>query len=325
MMDTPCFFLYKAWKGRQNRMKRLKILFITKDFSKYMERSYYYLQLEIAKHAELAVWHEEGEIQEILRRIPFTPDFILINDRYHAKHCPDIQGIGDLQIPWGMIMHDLHGKKQQRRKFITQEPSPIIFTIYRRAFHNRYPEYRGKVRWLPHFVEPSIFYDYQNSRKNELLLMGSVHRKVYPLRYLMQATYANQNGFVHHKHPGYGDFSETSLVAENFAKEINRTKIFLTCDSIYNYPIRKYFEVPACNTLLMAPSNEELQDLGFFSQKNYISISEEDFQEKVKFYLHPNNDSVRKKIAQQGHDFIHRHHTTAVRAQQLLSMIREIV
>lgn len=306
-------------------MKRLKILFITKDFSQYLERNFYYLQLELAQIADLAVDHVGGEMNEILKRIPFVPDFILFNDQFHSTHCPPVEGVSDLQIPWGMIMHDLHGKMDQRREFLTMDPPPIIFTIYRKGFRVRYPEYQGKIRWLPHFAEPSVFYDYGQQRDIDLLLMGSLNRRIYPLRHLMRNTYLKREGFVYHKHPGYGNFNDQSPIAGNFAKEINRAKIFLTCDSIHKYPLRKYFEVPACNTLLIASPNEDLRDLGFKTEQNYVSVSEHDFQDKVEFYLRPENESIRNQIARQGYEFIHKYHSTAVRAKQLIQMIHEIV
>ncbi|WP_379136535.1 glycosyltransferase [Paenibacillus sp. sgz500958] len=306
-------------------MKRLKILFVTKDFSQYLERNFYYFQLELAKFADLQVWHQPGEMSDILRLLPFTPDFILFNDRFHSTHCPEVGGIEDLKIPWGMIMHDLHGKVDLRRQFLSKKPTPVIFTIYRQAFIDKYPEYKGKVRWLPHFAEPSVFYDYKLPKVTDLLLMGCINRRVYPLRYLMRNTYLKREGFVYHKHPGYGNFTELSPIADNFAKEINLAKIFLTCDSILQYPLRKYFEVPACNTLLLAPSNEDLLALGFKSEKNFVAVNEHDFEEKVSFYLRPDNDSQRLRIAQQGYEFVHQNHSTAVRVQQLLQMIRELV
>lgn len=307
-------------------MKRLKILFITKDFSQYLERNFHYLQLELAKHADLALCHEGGRLDEILQRIPFTPDFILLNDMFHSTHCPPVEGVFDLQIPWGMIMHDLHGHVDKRREFLANRPENI-FTIYRSAFRQRYPEYEGKLHWLPHFAEPTVFQNYNQPKDIDILLMGAINRRIYPLRHLMKNTYMRRPGFVFHKHPGYVNFESDQqvLVAQKFAIEANRAKIFLTCDSIYKYSLRKYFEVLASYTLLMAPPNEDLRDLGFRPGVHFVAISERDFEEKVEFYLRPENDALREQITRQGYEFIHEKHTTAVRAQKLLTIIQNIV
>ncbi|MFD3261329.1 glycosyltransferase [Paenibacillus lentus] len=307
-------------------MKRLKLLFITKDFSQYLERNFHYLQLELAKHADLALCHEGGDLKEILQRLPFTPDFILLNDMFHSTHCPPVEGVFDLQIPWGMIMHDLHGHVELRKEFLSRRPENI-FTIYRSAFRKRYPEYEGNLYWLPHFAEPSVFRNYQQPKDIDLLLMGAINRRIYPLRYLMKNTYIRRPGFVFHKHPGYVNFDSDKqvLVAQRFAMEANRAKIFLTCDSIYKYSLRKYFEVPASYTLLLASPNEDLRDLGFRSGTHYVAISEHDYEEKVEFYLRPENEHLREQITRQGYEFIHEKHTTAVRAQRLLKIIQSIV
>lgn len=308
-------------------MKRLKILFVTKDFSHYLERNFHYLQLELRKHADLALDYRGGEVRSILRRTPFQPDFILFNDMFHASYCPPIHGLAQLKVPWGMIMHDLHARPEQRREFLHRFPSANIFAMYKQAFRQRFPEFKGRLFWLPHFVEPTVFRDYQRRKNINVLLMGATNPKVYPLRHKMKMALSGQPGFVYHSHPGYTNFGSDAqaYVARGFALEVNRAKIFFTCDSIYHYPLRKYFEVPACNTLLLASDNADLRALGFRSGVHYAAVTERDFLAKLHFYLHPNNESLRAKISRQGYEFVREKHTTSVRTLQLLEMIGSIV
>lgn len=308
-------------------MKRLKILFVTKDFSHYLERNFHYMQLELRKHAEVALDHRGGEIEAILRRAPFQPDFVLFNDMFHASYCPPVHGLAQLKVPWGMIMHDLHARPELRREFMRRFPSANIFTMYRQAFRERYPEFKGRLFWLPHFVEPTVFKDYQRRKNINVLLMGATNPKVYPLRHKMRTALSRHPGFVSHNHPGYTNFGSEpqALVARGFALEVNRSKIFLSCDSIYHYPLRKYFEVPACNTLLLASENVDLRGLGFRHGVHYVAVTERDFLAKIHYYLHPNNESLRAKISRQGYEFVREKHTTSVRTLQLLEMIGSIV
>lgn len=308
-------------------MNRLRILFVTRDFSKYLERNFYYMQIELQRQALLTVEHRGGDLAEMVRRLPVKPDFILLNDMFHAAYCPPVKGLAQLDIPWGMIMHDLHSKVEQRREFLGRFPSSNIFTIYRRAFHERYPEFKGHLYWLPHFADPVVFRDYQQRKRIDILLMGATHRKVYPLRHAIKAALSGRPGFLSYDHPGYIDFASgaQAKVARNFAVEVNKAKIFMTCDSIYHYPLRKYFEVPACHTLLLAPENPDLIELGFRSGVHYVAISQRDFLAKANFYLHPNNEALRNKITRQGYEFVREKHTTAVRTRELLQMIRLII
>ncbi|QHT62177.1 glycosyltransferase family 1 protein [Paenibacillus lycopersici] len=307
-------------------MKKLKLLIITRDFSRHMERSFYYFQQELLAYADIALYHKDDDISFILKHLPFEPDFILLND-LRDTHCPRIEGLSRLSVPWGIIMHDLHFNIKERKAFIRHHRVPVIFSMYRNAFIQLYPEFISKMRWLPHFAHASIFRDYREAKSIEVLLMGYVERKYYPLRLQMLDHYRGRTGFVYHEHPGYVHFQNqtNAWIGENYAKEINRSKIFLSCDSILHYPLRKYFEIPACNTLLLAPSNQDLLDLGFEPGKHFDSISEDDFRDKVDFYAAPRNQAIVTKIARQGFEFVHRHHTSAVRAAEFIRMIQSII
>jgi spore maturation protein CgeB len=105
--------------------------------------------------------------------------------------------------------------------------------------------------------------------------------------------------------------------------EINRAKIFFTCDSIYKYPVNKYFEVLACKTLLLASDSPELYDLGFRSGDNFVAINKHDFLEKAEYYLR--NDDERKRIANNGYMLVRKRHSTATRAKELTKMIIKIL
>jgi len=145
------------------------------------------------------------------------------------------------------------------------------------------------MKWLPHFVNPSIYKDYDLSKDIDWLIMGNIRKKSYPLRRKMIEVMSGRPGFVYHKHPGYRDIKEDEkdhlFIGENFSREINRSKIFLTCNLIYKYPIRKYYEVLASKTLLLAPQCVELIELGFIPGEHFIEINEDNFSQKAEYYL----------------------------------------
>ncbi|MFJ8264799.1 glycosyltransferase [Peribacillus asahii] len=129
--------------------------------------------------------------------------------------------------------------------------------------------------WLPHFVNISIFKDYQYPKEIKWLLMGMTSNH-YPLRQIIKKHMINKKGFVYHRHPGYKNVNDQDskiFVGRNYAKEINRAKMFFTDDSKFHYPFMKYYEVLACNTLLLAPANQELLDLGFKPGENFVEIT----------------------------------------------------
>jgi spore maturation protein CgeB len=148
----------------------------------------------------------------------------------------------------------------------------------------------------------------------------------YPLREKIYKTMKDMPGFVYHGHPGYRNVGEEEakfFVGERYAKEINCAKIFLTDDSNLHYPLIKYYEVLACNTLLLAPSTRELKDLGFIPGVNFIEINRNNFLEKAQYYLE--HEDERKRIAEEGFKMVHSKHTVSIRAAQLVKLIEEIL
>ena len=307
-------------------MERIKLLFITRDFEHYVERNVHYFALELAQRTDLLLWFEEGNIHEILGKLPERPDFILLNDLKDTR-CPKITGLETLDVPFGIIVHDLHVDVPKRRTFMKETNIQHIFTIYRNAFLRTFPEFRDRMLWLPHFVNTELFKDYGLPKDIDWLMMGRV-TYYYPLREKILRTMKGRPGFVHHPHPGYrniksqGEKAEV-FVGEDYSKEINRAKLFLTCDSSLHYPLIKYYEVPACNTLLLAPNIGELRDLGFQPGVHFVEIDRYNFVEKAEYYLH--HEEERLKIAAEGHQMVHERHSVQKRADEFVQMVEGIL
>jgi spore maturation protein CgeB len=85
----------------------------------------------------------------------------------------------------------------------------------------------------------------------------------------------------------------------------------------------KYFEALACKTLLLAPTFPELEDLGFVPGEHFVAIDEQNFKEQAAFYLA--HEAERERIAENGFQFIHQHHTVSVRAEKLVQQIKRII
>ncbi|MGZ4032852.1 MAG: glycosyltransferase, partial [Tumebacillaceae bacterium] len=257
-----------------------KLLFITRDFSRNVDPLSHYFALALAKHCHLMLWHAPGSIHEIVAQLPERPEFILLNDM-KDDYCPAIYGLAELSIPFGSLLHDLHWGTDWRRQFIRDNGVRHLFTHYRDKCFEWFPEFADRVRWLPHFVNPDVFRDYGQRKEIDWLMMGALDTWAYPLRRKMWETMKGRSGFVYHPHPGYRDVTEAErkhlLIGENYAREINRAKLFLTCDSVFHYPLIKYYEVLACKTLLLAPASQELRDLGFLPGVHFVAINEEDF------------------------------------------------
>ncbi|WP_078555038.1 glycosyltransferase [Bacillus alkalicellulosilyticus] len=306
--------------------EKINLLFITKDWSQGLERNTYYLEEELKNLTNLTVSDKDGDLCSIVKSLATQPDFILLND-IRPSRSPSITGISQCNIPIGMIMHDLHYKKELRKQFIKENNIQYLFTHYRDMFIKWYPEFHNRMIWFPHYVNTNLFKDYQLEKEIDLLMMGCTYPNIYPLRDKIYQTFKADKRFLLHEHPGYNHSSYSDkkfLVGERYAKELNRAKIFFTCDSIYRYPIMKYYEVLASNTLLLAPHSPELADLGFIPGTNFVSITEDNFEKKANYHL-KHYKTLGKKIAEEGYKMVRKKHSVKKRANQLHSAILSIV
>ncbi len=303
-------------------MRKISILFITNDVSQYVEKSTSYLISELRNHCNLTIWNSHGDIQSIFSELIVKPDFILMND-FHPTYGRYITGLDMVDIPIGIIMHDLHYKIGSRKRMMKSVQPSIIFTHYRDAFMKSYPEFQNEMIWFPHHVPEVIFHDYQLKKDTDILMMGSMIPKLYPFRNQMYHHLKHRKGFIYHSHPGYDKERDSGVIGEEYARELNRAKLFLTCNSIYHYPLLKYVETLACNTLLLAPATKELEDLGFRNEETFVAIDESNFFEKVNYYLV--NDSERRHLAQKGFEMVRERHLTSIRVTEMMKHIHNIL
>jgi hypothetical protein len=307
-------------------MEKLKLLFLTYDQSNQIDKSSYYLGEELRKQCDLVIWNHGGRITDILSHCPYKPDFILLNDCFAPKLCPPVEGLNEIEIPKGVIFHDISNYIQQRKRFVVSEHMDAIFVHYKDAFKKWYPKLNQLMFWLPHHINTDIIKDYHLKKTIDTLMMGSMSPRLYPLRVKMLASLKNRHGFVDYPHPGYGheeDIQPGTLIGEAYAKEINRAKIFLTCNSIYEYPLMKYFEILGCNTLLLAPSSKELTELGFLDGQTFVRVNQHNFKEKVAYYLE--HEEERNQIARCGYLMVRSKHSTKQRAAELIKHIQQII
>lgn len=307
-------------------MSKPNILILVRRFDKLFPKhkvKYEFLQA-IEKVANVSYYHEDGDILNIVKQQTSRPDFIFHYD-ITAKNrlSPKIQNLNNINIPVGAYVIDAHWKPEQRKKYFKDNNISLIFSVSRRPFLKRHPEYKSKLRFLPFSVNPVLIKDWKLKKDIDFLLMGHIAES-YPFRAAVREKMKNVKGFVYHKHPGHLKKDRSLYIIDDaFGKEINRAKIFFTCGSIYKYPVMKYFEVPGCKTLLIAEENPDLIELGFRDGVHYIAANKSNFYEKGLYYL--KNDKKREEIARAGYIFIHKHHTHRVRAQQFIRYVEEFI
>lgn len=302
-------------------MEKINIIYSTVNRSNHIIRYGEYFKLELLKLPDVHIHlvEEDDHISNILKKAKFDPHFIFFDD-FTMNYT--MFGLEQVNIPKAVLYWDIHRTQNELREFVWKNHVDLVFSFYRDTFTDWFSDLASKFRWLPNFVNIDVFKDYGLEKEIDFLLMGALSEKIYPLRTIIAEEMTGMKGFVHHRHPGYRDFTpeEGELVGESFAREINRAKIFFTDDSIFKYPIAKYFEVPACNTLLLASGSQELRDLGFIDGLTFVEINRSNYLEKAKYYL--KHEEERKAIARRGYEMVRENHTTAIRARQLVNYLR---
>ncbi|WP_170006461.1 glycosyltransferase [Bacillus fonticola] len=299
-------------------MKDLHLLFFTKDFQHRMEKSSEYLREELSKRVHLTTWQEDGQIEEILSTLQRPPDAILLND-FKPDYSPRIYGLESIHVPKAAIVHDLDYRVRARTKFYKEANIDGLFAHYEMAFRQSFPTLISKFQSFPHHVPIERFCDWKLPRATHWLLSGANFPHLYPDRYAFSQKLQGKPGFVQLPHPGYGHIQhprESMRIGEEYIRALNETKMHVTCDSKKHYPLLKYFETLACNTLLLATPSDELTSLGFMDGETFVAVDQDNVVTKCEEYLL--NEENRLQIAQRGYEYVREYHSTSRRVTQLM-------
>lgn len=326
--------------------KRLKILVLIRKFDNYPKHQPKMDMIRaLEKQADVFYWHENGNIKDILHELQIQPDFIFHYDiAWGYGLSPKITGLPEIDIPKGCFVIDLHWSPNARITYVRENNIDIIFSATKNPFLKVFPQFSEKFCWLPWSINPDVMKDWKMKKDISCLLMGLVYidkknkgkfklpRNIPPKgRYLFRdkvfEIMKDEPGFQFHPHPGHRAGSSAKLmVNENYAKELNRSKIFYTCGSRHEnggIPVLKFFEAPACRTLLLAEDNEDIKELGFVDGENFVSCTVDNIAEKTKYYLE--NDEERERITENGYKFVHQHHTNNHRAKKMIDVINKLI
>ena len=89
----------------------------------------------------------------------------------------------------------------------------------------------------------------------------------------------------------------------------------------YYYPVMKYTEVMGCNTLAIANTPCDAEELHFIPGENFVEVNVGNYAEKLRYYIA--HDEEREEIAQRGYDMVRKYHTTEIRVEEFLTFVNE--
>ena len=192
-------------------------------------------------------------------------------------------------------------------------------------FKKSFPSYLGKVISVPFgFSDRFVLLNTFENRNNKCLALGSVN----PLRplqsdlsnFVESANFFPDESWFHKfrrmlvieknnlsnimdsmlpEFPEYKDFQY------DLVDKLNSYKMFVSDESIFNFPPAKYFEGPACGSVLVCSDHNCNKELGFIDAQNCIMHKQydtADFGEKIRYYL--DNQDKLSKIQENGTKYV---------------------
>ncbi len=192
-------------------------------------------------------------------------------------------------------------------------------------FQNTFRNYIGKVIPVPfgfseRFVSTVPFLE----RKNKAVALGSVNplrALEYPIEnYIETATFYPDESWLHkfrreivlkkkimepYIDSMLPEFPQIKDFKYNLVDKFNEYRMFISDESIFNFPPAKYFEGPASGSVLFCSDHNCNKEFGFKDTENcvmYESGNIDDLKEKLIFYM--NNEKTLLEIQQKGMSFV---------------------
>lgn len=257
-----------------------------------------------------------------------SPDVIYIHYNRHYTHrirnaaAVDIPKIGFVGDPQDFVADD--EKHIQKRRWMRQSGICAYMTIAPQA---NWMVWKGlEDESIPiinsHLaVDAEIFRDMHLRRTYDIGSFGAHTDSKYPFRIAVRDYLINQTEFSFNRKQRVGRGGND---AARFAKELNRFVSCFTCASIYGYTVAKYFEIPACGTLLFGEKTSLLEEFGYRDGVNFVEVSPENFKEKFHYYLREIHPNDRHKIAEAGRQLVLGRHTWKHRVAGIVQGFTEV-
>lgn len=289
------------------------------------------------KHAKIICYGPEGfkwnrglDVSK-LENI-YKPDVILLQGTWPTHLYPEPGGripwknLQKVTVPKVMYFNELRSAIPERINYVNRNKIDMtLWGTHHIMNQHKKSLFKGHIaKWCPWSVNINIFRPYKRERMYDVAVLGSM--MYYPERQKIRETLSWRPDIrvFNRVRPGRGFHLDPKkeLIHESYARAIARSKML-----IFNAPkgaaLKKYYEGMACKTLVLAPIPTDAKKLHFGAERNFVAINENNFVEKVLFYL--KNEKERKRIAMNGYRTVRKHHSCQVRAKQIIESMKELM
>lgn len=188
----------------------------------------------------------------------------------------------EVDVPKVLHMEDLHHLSEILNFVSYHSIDNILFNTGIKqvnkiiALNNsKIPNNKIKYHRYDFSIDINVFKDYGLEKKYDILLYGCAHEKIYPFRKRLFDLILKKSstGYYKVKYIPFKVWKKTkhSVCKDKLAKEINAAYLSIATPSKYDYLIKKYIEIPACNTMVAGEYPPEhfgiFKDIIFLSDK----------------------------------------------------------
>ena len=233
-------------------------------------------------------------------------------------------------------LDDLHGDAIyiKKMKKVFDYCDFIFATCYEHITTGPFKEYKEKICDFP-FHAPDMASKFLNDKSiiknNKILISGRVSRHYVLRRTLVEQIKKDKllnNYSTILSHPGYakgGKSLSHKIVSSNYYDLVSKSiaSVVTSAEKPLNYPVFKYFETPACGTLMIAENIPSLAGLGFFPGEHFVSINSKNIKSVFKFVLNKRNDYKIYNIKNNALNLIRDKHSSKNRVEQVIKVLTE--
>jgi len=306
----------------------VRLLVISPNQSNKWNWGHQHLRDEFYRHCEVVYYghgyKEKGypSIQREVDRLgPF--DAVLCWDQSYGDY---IQGMQAVTIPKLLFLVDYvptAGKSKKNNDFINKHGFDVAFlrsTACLNEFRKNQNEHKIPSHTTPVFLPFGVDltkYKYLGLRKKyDVCSIFSLVSWAYPRRPALIEAIQNMNI----KYRVAGTNSRNRVVHNDYIRILNESTMFANSNGTYKSVLMKYFEVMACNTLLVTDEPTDGNRMRFIDGENivyYRNIA--DAVEKIRYYIaHP---IAGMAIANAGSKLVKEYHGNDQRVKQVLDVI----
>jgi len=245
-------------------------------------------------------------------------------NNYDAIFCDSLFAYGNenwksINIPKFMILEDQHSYVPKMQVDLAKKYNFICLHRYQlNKFHKNLNNHI-KCIWFPHSVNTKIFKDYHLDKNIGILQYGAIS-KVYETRNFAKNHFSNYKFYKFIKRPKETDKVKWPI-RDDLARLINSSNMSVACGSIYQYPVMKYFEIPACGSIIFGEWFHELAELGFKRNFNFVELNRGKYDTQINNLL--KNKERLNIYSKNGLKLIQKRHSNVIRAKDLDRIIRK--